>query len=756
MRRRRDTIWITGLLAVCSFVGGLAGNLAASAVPEALRPHMWVFWPLTLVFGIAAVGLTVAGAVADTVPDDDTVRERAILLRRVGREVRVAREDRLPKRLPYLDLAFHLRAMPLPAPGARLEHHGRSLPAAFLGQDEVFGRFEEEHGLCLIGAPGAGKTTALWLLAERLLERAVADPLQPVPLVVNLSSWNASNGSFEDWAVQQLGDRYGIGRDLARRWLDTAAVSLLLDGLDEVEPGRRRVFVEALGAFHASGQRPLALTSRSDALATLCGEEGAGSGKQGAPDPGVDQSLPEAITAHWPVIALEPLTDAQIEAYARECPDLAEALASLPPLRELARTPLWLNVSAEVFAEARPGIGAGDDRAALEAVLWDAYVRRMITRVGDTLPYYEAEVRRYMGWLTATLRRQGLTELWLERMQPVWLDLVARRRYRRVAGLVDGLASGLAVGLASGLASGLAVGPMVVGLASGIASGLLSGLMGGIHASGLTAVSLNWRFSWRVFLVVGLVSGLCFGLTFGLVFGKFIGLIFGLVNGIVFGIAFGLILRFVANHSHEPTAIKPSEEVFWSWRGAFTSRIRWALIIGLASGVMLGIILGLAGGFVGGLEIGLMIGLVSVLLGTLIFGIVSWFNLGWQTDMVDAREMRRPNAGIYRSLRNAARAALPLLSLAALSVLAALLSGNRWFFLGLILIAPAYLIASSNGLEACLRHMALRLTLRGMGYAPWGYVRFLEKMCDLQLLWRRGGGFAFYHVTLRDHLAGEY
>lgn len=62
---------------------------------------MWVFWPLTLVFGIAAAGLTVVGAVADTAPDDDTVRERAILLRRVGREVRVVREDRLPERLPY-------------------------------------------------------------------------------------------------------------------------------------------------------------------------------------------------------------------------------------------------------------------------------------------------------------------------------------------------------------------------------------------------------------------------------------------------------------------------------------------------------------------------------------------------------------------------------------------------------------------------------------------------------------------------------
>jgi hypothetical protein len=44
-------------------------------------------------------------------------------------------------------------------------------------------------GLLILGAPGAGKSTLLRELASELIVRAEQDAAQPVPAIVNLSSW---------------------------------------------------------------------------------------------------------------------------------------------------------------------------------------------------------------------------------------------------------------------------------------------------------------------------------------------------------------------------------------------------------------------------------------------------------------------------------------------------------------------------------------------------------------------------------------
>ena len=55
-----------------------------------------------------------------------------------------------------------------------------------LWDDERLGR----RKLKIVGEWGSGKTVHLLSLARDLLNRAAVDPAEPVPVVVNVSSWN--------------------------------------------------------------------------------------------------------------------------------------------------------------------------------------------------------------------------------------------------------------------------------------------------------------------------------------------------------------------------------------------------------------------------------------------------------------------------------------------------------------------------------------------------------------------------------------
>jgi hypothetical protein len=67
-----------------------------------------------------------------------------------------------------------------------------------------------------------------------------------------------------------------------------------------------------------------------------------------------------------------------------------------------------------------------------------------------------------------------------------------------------------------------------------------------------------------------------------------------------------------------------------------------------------------------------------------------------------------------------------------------------------------WISATTNGGDACMRHLALRLVLWRAGLAPWNYAAFLNHASDILLLRRVGGGYTFYHQELRDYLAARW
>jgi hypothetical protein len=70
-------------------------------------------------------------------------------------------------------------------------------------------------------------------------------------------------------------------------------------------------------------------------------------------------------------------------------------------------------------------------------------------------------------------------------------------------------------------------------------------------------------------------------------------------------------------------------------------------------------------------------------------------------------------------------------------------------------LAGAVLVAEWVGFGLLADHFATRLVMALQGRAPLPYVRWLEEMVRLRVLYRNGGGYVFIHGMMRDHLTGE-
>ena len=568
--------------------------------------------------------------------------------------------------------------------------------------DEVWRR--SGRSLLILGAPGAGKTFTLVELAQALVERAGADERAPVPLLFNLSSWAGRGGSLFAWLVEELFLVYGVSRRYGPAWLQKMHYALLLDGLDEVPEEKRAACVEAIHTFlEAHGPVPLAVCSRTAAYETLA-----------------------APLATRDAIQIQPLNEAQIDAYlAAGGERLAATRAAVradAALRELARTPLMLNILALTYGDRAPAEVVGEDPERRRRRLFDDYVARMFTRKSEVRRPDRERARQRLAYLARRMRAHEQSTFYMERLHPDWLP----GRWRSVYRLLMALVFGMLIAPLAGLFTGLIVVPLVPPVEVPL-SGAFVPLFGAFVPLFGSSVLLGDLLLVGSALVAGLVGG-------GLLASK--------------------------------EEIEMVELMSFSWRRGvrrFPGNGRRRLGVAAGAAVAVGLVVGAGVDPFLGLLFGVVTGLVSVVMA----------GLG---DFIDTRELQArsfPNQGMHLSARNSVRGAVfGLVAGAVTGAVTGGVSGGLLFFgagepfaaglffgvgfglfSGLISgLAGGFFLA---GGQAVVRHAVLRLLLALSGRLPLRLRPFLERMTQRILMQRVGGGYMFIHRVLLAYFAEE-
>lgn len=467
---------------------------------------------------------------------------------------------------------------------------------------ELFEQEDIQGRLLILGEPGSGKTNELLVLAKDLLSQARKSPDKPIPVIFELSEWNAKQ-EFADWLGHQLLDKYSIPLAVSKHWIEHGQVLPLLDGLDELrrvdevdeitneDLEKRRIAkqiqcVRDINAFLDTSSLPLVVCCRRieyEALAT-----------QG-----------EILKRLKGAIYLQPLEDKQIREYLQKSnrESLWEAIKNQPALLELAHSPLFLLILMVAYQ--------GQNIRNTEELL-DEYIHKQLHDLNNQGAYHPGKApapektHHYLNWLASKLDFESITEFLIEHLQPSWLDAAdARNQYRLTLTLIYGSIFSLLFGLFFGLSVGLIYG-LGVGLSTGLFFGLIAGLIGGLTGGlcvGLKKISTTEKLSfslstfYRRGLSIVLIGGLIIVLINGLNIEQFLPLTTVLLCGLMTGIEKSQI--------DAQDKFNLNQGIKDSFKNGLIFGLFFGLIVGLISGLSSGLLFGSIFGLIFGLQFGL-------------------------------------------------------------------------------------------------------------------------------------------------------
>lgn len=608
---------------------------------------------------------------------------------------------------------------------------------------------ESDRALLILGEPGTGKTTTLLRLARELVYVAEQDVTQPIPVVLNLSSWAEEQLALMDWAVAELITKYQIPHTMSRPWLEDDKLVLLLDGLDEV-PGRQRAeCVTAINQFRADhGLTGIVVCSRSHEYETT-----------------------DIRLKMGGAIVLQTLTPDQVDSYlaaaGTRLSRLRMAIQDDVTLRKMAQSPLMLNVMRLAYSDRddqlAPGVAgtrrrAGDDAASIRQHLFAAYVLRMFRRHGVDPNYPESQTKRWLTWLAQGMTDHNQTVFLIEQMQPSWLATqVWRWCYLLMSRLVGGLFIGIfawlfiMVGLqlleednafyqqvADTLGVSLASSTLLIQIVLYLGLGFVVAVIDWLHfekrfrREGTT--SIDRVRGIRQLVVVGLSVWLLAGAAYAFLLSYHP--LRAFYSGLFAAMAFAAVFGYIDHGQSYRTEIRTVEALSWSWKRAIRVDIP-SLLPALIAAVAIGVLYEPSTG---------LLVLLAIWLGGFLIN-------GLRHHRLEIKSW--PNQGIWLSARN--------------SILAALLFGLVFGVVALVIVlwsaelpfSFALLVGSAIGIAAgqlygaidVIKHLSVRSLLQINGHMTWNYANFLDHCAKLVLLYKVGSGYIFVHRFFQSYFA---
>ena len=395
---------------------------------------------------------------------------------------------------------------------------------------DVYNQVEISGKLLILGNPGSGKTTELLKFATALATKAILNPLEPIPVLLELSTW--TEGTMETWIMARLKRLYNVDGMTAQAWLRDEQLVLLLDGLNELGLIRQERAIVEINHFLAETGYPHCVV--------CCRSEEYGAGQ-------------ERLSQLNGAIYLKPLSDGQIQRYLE---DVGRSpfwgnIENQPALRTLARSPLLLTMMVTVYQ---------DRQIRTSEELLDLYIDYAFTRNGrpggDRIAT-RPQAMHYLHCLARQLKLQSRTELLIERIQPKSLPSDGDRLLYRLlcGGVISVFSGGVGWVVFGQVAAKFQIFMTIVGLAFGFFYGVysrekmsdelqkipllhlpsLQPILNLLDNEEIEPVRLGW--SWD-----RAKTGLIAGLTLGFILGFIVFLYDWLVGGFWLGLRWGLAL----------------------------------------------------------------------------------------------------------------------------------------------------------------------------------------------------------------------
>ena len=563
--------------------------------------------------------------------------------------------------------------------------------------------FDEVHGkLLILGDPGAGKTTMMLELAEKLLRQAELSADIPIPVIFNLSDWKNEQRSIRDWLIEELRSKYGVRKDFGTELVDEHRLLIMLDGLDELESSKQKPCVQEINRLLQSESRPqyLVVCSRYEEYEKVI---------RGQWTKDADTLTEETKLVLNGAYRLKSLNNNQIQDYLVRLNrrDLWFALKHNPIVLDLVKTPFWLSIL--VLSEQSIIYGEWQNLETKEELfvsLLKAYIEQMLSRriSRSSLKRIEYLNRKqtlyWLSYLARRLQENYETEFSIEQMQTSWLKKKQINSiYQPLLHLFLGLNLAIFFALIGYIALGNSLG--LWGFFGAIVFGLFIGVASQFRESIETVETLRW--SWK---------------EFG----------YGVKNGLSNGF---LLVANVAQWFSSS-----SRSYYWNfWQKIGYLVEQLIMLLGFFVCLILGLLLGIGGGIFQGLASGLI-----------------------GASAIENKVL--PNEGIWNSLRsfeNVLKIWMLGTGMVAMLIASFTVTSLEIFSWGLIGTVFGMFVGIFVGLErggkTCIQHLILRVLLYLDGDIPWDFANFLD-YCTVRLFLQRvGGRYRFMHRLLQEYFA---